>query len=837
MATTIKNTLERPETKRAHKTSSEQIVEPITISDFHQSVRRHLRYSLAKTEQNSTARDRFMSAAMAVQDLIIDRMLKTEQRYTENNVKRMYYLSMEFLMGRSLGNNLCNLGIYDLCKDALIQMGIDLEETLDFERDAALGNGGLGRLAACFLDSLATLGMPGFGYGINYEYGLFRQEIDNGHQREKPDHWSNAETPWLIDRLDEACIIPVYGRLEHAVDREGSYNPMWMDWKILIGVPHDMPIVGYGGKTVNFLRLFSARSSNNFDMQIFNQGDYFKAVEQKISSENISKVLYPTDTFESGKELRLVQEYFLVACSVRNILRKFRSTNSDFSQFSSKIAIHLNDTHPALTVAELMRTFVDEEGISWDIAWKITKETIGYTNHTLMPEALEKWSVPLMEHVLPRHLQIIQEINHRHLKAVEKIWPGDKQRQQNLSIIEEGTPKIIRMANLSIVGSHSVNGVARLHSKLVKSSLVPDFYELWPERFNNKTNGITQRRWVLKANPSLARLIESVCGKSWVTDLYKLRQLENYSDDTSFRNQFSNIKKENKQRLANWVNSELRVKIDPNSLFDVQVKRIHEYKRQLLNVMHIIYKYLLITEDNYQPQVPRTFIFAGKAAPGYWAAKQIIKLICNVGKVINSDPRTSEMLRVIFIPDYRVSLAELIIPAADLSEQISTAGMEASGTGNMKLMVNGALTIGTHDGANIEIREEAGDENIFIFGLTSEEIETKRHEQSYHPWEYYNQNPSIHRVMDALKSSLFELGEANIFLDIFNRILNQGDHYFHLADFETYLQAHDAVDNDYIQPHTWTRKAIMNVARAGKFSSDRTIAEYARDIWNIKPIL
>lgn len=781
--------------------------------------------------------DLYEAVALAVRDRLIDGMLETDERYKRQDAKRLYYLSLEFLMGRALGNNLYNLGVFDLAKDALTDMGVDIEEVRDSEIDAALGNGGLGRLAACFLDSMATLGMPGYGYGINYEFGLFRQEIDNGCQKEKPDHWHSEETPWLIQRRSEACIVPVYGRIEHYQDKSGNDNPMWMDWKILIGVPHDMPVAGYGGNTVNYLRLFSARSSDEFDMQIFNEGDYFKAVQQKMSSETISKVLYPSDSVEAGKELRLVQEYFLVACSVRDIIRRYLANHDTLEAFADKVAIQLNDTHPALAVAELMRTLIDEHDMEWEGAWEITKATLGYTNHTLLPEALEKWPVPLLEHVLPRHLQIIYEINRRFLQQVSARWPDDGDRLARMSIIEEGEPKQVRMAYLSIVGSHSVNGVAELHSELVKTTLIPDFYQLWPERFNNKTNGVTQRRWLLKSNPLLSELITETIGDAWITDLDRVRQLEEYADDEAFKKQFLEIKRANKERLAQIILDTARVEVNPDTLFDTQIKRLHEYKRQLLNVMYIIHQYMSLIEDQKQLTAPKTYIFAGKAAPGYFMAKLIIRLICSVGEVINRDPRVNGQMKVVLVPDYRVSLAEAIIPAADLSEQISTAGMEASGTGNMKLAMNGALTIGTLDGANIEILEEVGDENIYIFGLTVEQIQEMRNGGAYNPWDYYNQNPNIKRVMESIGSDIFCPNETGLFKPIYDNILHQGDYYFHLADFQSYLETQEIASRDYNDPSVWAKKVILNVARMGKFSSDRTISEYAREIWDLRPVV
>lgn len=808
----------------------------LSIVAFQDSIRRQARYSLGKEWRNLSGYDLFTAVALAVRELLVDRMLETEARYQRANAKRLYYLSIEFLMGRSLANNLDNLGLFELCEQALREMGVNLADVEEHERDAALGNGGLGRLAACFLDSLATLGMPGYGYGIHYEYGLFKQEIRNGYQREKPDNWLVYGTPWEIERADEACVIPVYGRIEHTLDRGGHYNPMWMDWQILVGVPHDLPIVGYGGRTVNYLRLYSARSSADFDMQIFNTGDYIKAVERKIASETITKVLYPSDSVMAGQELRLVQEYFLVACSVRDIIRRYLQTHSTFDAFSSQVAMQLNDTHPAVAVAELMRALIDENDLPWEHAWKITQETFGYTNHTLLPEALEKWSASLFERVLPRHLQIIREINQRFLSHAATVWPDDAERLQRIAIISEGEHPQVRMGHLAIVGSHSVNGVSALHTDLVKTTLIPDFFHLWPERFNNKTNGITQRRWLRQANPLLARLLSNTVGEEWITDLEALRALEPFAQDGGFQQEFLRIKRANKERLATVVKDLTRVTVDSDSLFDVQVKRIHEYKRQLLNVLHIIHEYLCAIEDHKEPLVPRTYIFAGKAAPGYWAAKQLIKLINNVGRVINADPRVGGRIKVVFIPDYRVSLAERIIPAADLSEQISTAGKEASGTGNMKFALNGALTIGTLDGANIEIMEEVGEENIFIFGLQAQDIQVMRSQGFYQPREYYARHPALKRVMDALYSNLFCHEELDLFRWIYHALVEQGDEYFHLADLPSYIDAQERVGAEFTNPSGWAQKSILNVARIGKFSSDRTIREYARDIWRLDSI-
>ena len=805
-----------------------------TVAAFAASIRQHVRYSLGKKWERLSDRDLFMAIALTVRDWMVDRMLATEERYQKAQAKRLYYLSMEYLIGRSLANNLSNLGLLEQCRETMLEMGVDLEEVRENESDAALGNGGLGRLAACFLDSLATLDMPGYGYGINYEYGLFKQEIDAGYQKEKPDNWLAHGTPWQIERPDEACLIPVYGRVERTPDRSGRMKSRWTDAQILIGIPYDMPIVGYGGRTTNFLRLYSARSSHEFDMQIFNQGDYLKAVELKIATEIISKVLYPSDSVKAGRELRLVQEYFLVGCALQDIVRCYLATHANFDQFPAKVAIQLNDTHPALAVAELMRILLDEHDIPWHTAWDITQATMGYTNHTLLPEAMEKWPVSLLEYVLPRHMQIIYDINHQFLQQVSSVWPGDLVRLQRMSLIEEGEHKQVRMAHLAMVGSHSVNGVAALHTELVKTALVPDFYQLWPKRFNNKTNGVTQRRWLLQANPLLADLIHRTIGDDWIIDLDKLSGLETYATHLGFQHEFMHIKRANKERLAVVIKDTTGISVDPTSLFDIQVKRIHEYKRQLLNVMHIIHEYLALVEDGQEPVVPRTYIFAGKAAPGYWAAKQIIKLINNVGHVVNNDPKVKGQMKVVFIPDYRVSIAEKIIPAADVSEQISTAGKEASGTGNMKFAMNGALTIGTLDGANIEIMQEVGRENIFIFGLTPDEVHRMGEDFSYHPRDYYHRYPYLRRLMDTFNSNRFCPFEPGLFNWIYQAIMDYGDEFFHLADMPSYLDVQEQIGWEFKDTSLWANKAILNVARIGKFSSDRTVREYAREIWHIK---
>ncbi|MGE5323286.1 MAG: glycogen/starch/alpha-glucan phosphorylase [Actinomycetota bacterium] len=801
------------------------------------SILRHVRYTLARPEAHLVPREMFKPVSMAIRDLMIDRLLETEQRNREQDAKRLYYLSMEFLMGRWLSDNLCNLGLMDECRAVLAEFNIHLENLLEVEPDAGLGNGGLGRLAACFLESLATMGMPGFGYGIDYEYGLFKQEIVGGHQREKPDRWKAEGTPFYIERPHELCAIPVYGRIEHTRDSEGNRKQRWTDCRIVVGVPNDMPVAGLGGQTVNYLRLFAARASEDFDIEIFNRGDYIRAVEQKIASENISRVLYPSDSVMSGKELRLIQEYFLVACSLKDIIRRYRTAHLDFSDFPSKVAVQMNDTHPSLSVAELMRLLVDEHQVEWERAWEITEATLGYTNHTLLPEALERWPVSLMERVLPRHMEIIFGINHQFLRTVARVWPTEVERHRRMSIIEEGPEKQVRMAHLAIIGSHAVNGVSKLHTTLLKSSLVPDFAALWPERFSNKTNGVAPRRWLLKANPELASLLTRVAGETWITDLDRVREIEKFASDPPFQDEFMGIKRRCKERLAREILNSTAVQVDPDSLFDVQVKRIHEYKRQLLNVMRIVHEYLAIVEDGVEPKVPRTYVFAGKAAPGYWAAKQIIKLINNVGYIVNNDARVDRLMKVVFVPDYRVSLAEIIMPAADLSQQISTAGMEASGTGNMKLAMNGALTLGTLDGANIEIMEAVGAENIYTFGLSPEDVKWYQQHGNYNPRELCNLNPVLRRVMEALASNRFCPDEHGLFRWIVDEILDRGDRYFHMADLPSYLEASHRADAEYQQQNVWANKAILNVARTGSFSSDRTIREYARDIWNIKPTL
>jgi glycogen phosphorylase len=797
-----------------------------------EGIERHVRYTLVRPMNHLTPAELLVPVSLAVRDLFVDQMLATGKRYHEADAKHLYYLSMEFLMGRLLGDTVCNMRLNEVLDSVLGEFGVRLEAVLESEADAGLGNGGLGRLAACFLESLATLDMPGYGYGIDYEYGMFRQEIANGFQREKPDRWKSNGTSLLIQRPEEAIVIPLYGRVENAPDR-GNERRSWLDCQVVVGVPSDIPVVGYNGNTVNYLRLFQARSSDDFDIDIFNRGDYIRAVEQKIASENISRVLYPSDSVMAGKELRLLQEYFLVACAVRDITRSYLSAHNDFAAFPDKVAIQMNDTHPALAVAELMRVLVDENNLEWAEAWEITQKTVAYTNHTLLPEALEKWSVALMERVLPRHMQIIYAINYDFLRTLSAYSWVDSEKVRRMSVIEEGHDKNVRMAHLAIVASHAVNGVSALHSELIRTTLVPEFAQLWPAKFSNKTNGVAPRRWLLKANPHLSRLLCECIGDAWITDMSELRHLEPFSTDEGFQTRFADVKLQNKMRLARILRDETGVSTDPRSMFDVQIKRIHEYKRQLLNVLRVMHDYLRIVEDGEAPKTARTVLFAGKAAPGYWAAKQIIKLIHSVAAVVNKDARANQFLRVAFLPDYRVSLAESIIPAADLSEQISTAGMEASGTGNMKLMMNGAVTVATWDGANIEIAEEAGDENIYIFGLRSEQIAQMQRNGLYRSREYYDSDPRIKRVLDCFLNDRFSASEPGLFRWIFDELINRGDRFFHVADLQQYIDVNEKIDADFQDTVKWRRMSILNTARSHKFSSDRTIKEYSAGIWNL----
>ena len=794
-------------------------------------VLRYTRFTLAKEWEDLTPRERLLAVSLAVREPVLDAMLETEKRQLESGSKQVHYLSMEFLMGRSLGNNLVNLGLDAECRAALDELGVDLDTIAGEEADAALGNGGLGRLAACFLDSMATLGIDGHGYGINYDFGLFRQEIVHGYQKERADVWRLLGSPWALARPDEACIVPLYGKVVDSVDLKGAYNPMWLNWKVLVGMPYDLPVVGYGGKTVNRLRLFAARSANEIDMSSFNDGEFVKAVEDKVTAENVSKVLYPNDLVEEGRELRLVQEYFFVACALRDILKRFDKTGRDLKELPDHAAIQMNDTHPAIAVAELMRVLVDERGLAWDTAFEITQGSCAYTNHTLMPEALERWPESLMRRVLPRHLQIIEEINRRFLEEVDSTWPDRDEKREELSIFEEGDEKRVRMAHLAIVGSHSVNGVSELHSQLITERLVPGFHELWPERFNSKTNGVTPRRWIVESNPGLASLCTETLGDSWITDLEQLRGLEAHAQDPEFLARLRQIKLDNKRRLAAMVHDLCRVHVDPSALFDVQAKRIHEYKRQLLAALRIAWEYLMLVEDGVPPACPKVYLFAGKAAPSYQTAKLIIKLITSIAEVVNKDPKTRDWMRVAFLPDYRVSLAQTLIPGADLSEQISTAGTEASGTGNMKFCMNGGLIMGTLDGANIEIKKAVGEDNIFIFGHRADEIETLK--GNYDPRAIVDADPALKRCIDAIADDRFSRHEPGLFRWVRDKLLDPNEGYFHLADFSSYCAAQENAGRAFLHGEEWARRSLFNITRCGGFSSDRTIREYAQEIWGV----
>jgi len=794
-----------------------------------------LKFSLARDRETATTRDWWIATAKAVQSFIIERMIETQTAHHNQNVRRVYYLSLEFLMGRLFINSMYSAGVVKEVEEALEHLGLDLDMLRKEEYDMGLGNGGLGRLAACFLDSLATLDLPAVGYGIHYQYGLFKQEFRNGYQVELPDAWMQYGTPWEIVRPEYTTTIPIYGQVENVFDDRGNYVSKWVGWKQLLGVPYDIPIPGYGTGTVNFLRLWESRASEEFDFEAFNSGGYDQAVREKNASETISKVLYPNDKTEIGKELRLVQQYFFVACSMRDIIRRFHKCNTDWSLFPEKVAIQLNDTHPAVGIVELMHLLHDEYELPWDEAWSIVTRTFAYTNHTLLPEALEKWSVGLFHKVLPRHLQIIFEINKRFLETVEVKWPGDVEMKRRLSLIEEGGNQMVRMAHLSVVASHSVNGVAALHTQLLKSDLFPEFDELYPGKFNNKTNGITPRRWLLACNPRLSNLITSKIGHGWERDLCHLRSLEQWADDPQFQNDFMAVKHANKEFLANIIKNDCGVEVDPSALFDVQIKRLHEYKRQHLNLLHILALYRRILQNPELPVTPRVFIFAAKAAPGYDMAKLIIKAINAVGAKINSDPRIDGKLKVVFLPNYRVSLAQRIVPAADLSEQISTAGKEASGTGNMKLSLNGALTIGTLDGANVEIGEEVGEENIFIFGNTVDQVNALV-SKGYNPGDFLHANEELRAIVDWVGSNFFTPDEASGVLSPLRDNLIHHDPFLCLADFESYSEAQKRVSTAFLDKPRWAKMAILNTARVGKFSSDRTIAEYARDIWNLPAV-
>jgi starch phosphorylase len=804
---------------------------------FKEAIVRQLTSTLARDTGSATARDWWIATAMAVRELIHGRMIATQAVHNAQNVRRIYYFSLEYLMGRLFGNNLLATDHYETARAALTLLGQDFEQIRESEVDMGLGNGGLGRLAACFLDSLATLDYPALGYGIYYEYGLFKQAFIDGHQVERPDNWILFGNPWEVMRAEYTQEVRLYGHVENVFDDRGNYRPRWVNTKTILGVPHDIPTAGYGTTTVNLLRLWASKSTEDFDLAAFNSGGYVEAVREKAVGETVSKVLYPNDKTENGKELRLVQQYFFIACSLRDIIRRhLRQPANSWSNFADKVAVQLNDTHPAISVVELMRILVDEEDMAWDVAWEIVTRTFAYTNHTLLPEALEKWGVPLFERVLPRHLQIIYEINTRLMKLVETQWPGDNDKKRICSLIEEGNGRMVRMANLAVAGGHAVNGVAALHTELLKKDLFPEFDALYPGKFQNKTNGITPRRWLLKSNPRLSALITRKLGNNaWVRDLDLLRGLDRFADNTAFQHEFMAIKRANKVDLAAVIKEQCGVDVSADALFDVQIKRLHEYKRQHLNLLHILALYRRLVQNPQLDIVPRVFVFAAKAAPGYDLAKNIIYAINVIGAHINADTRIGGKLKVAFLPNYRVSLAEKIIPASDLSEQISTAGKEASGTGNMKLALNGSLTIGTLDGANVEIKEEVGDENIFIFGLNVDEV-AALDARGYNPWAYYNADEELRAVVDWLGSNFFTPNETGAFGLLHHSLLAGGDPFKVLADFRAYSDCQARVDAAYRNPAKWAKMAILNTARMGKFSSDRTIREYAEQIWTLLPV-
>ena len=816
--------------KKAQKRKDRRV--EMSVEGLKEDFAWHLRYSLAKGDTRATERDEYTAFAMAVRDRLVERWISTQEEYARQNTKRVYYMSLEFLIGRLLGNNVINLKADQLCREALKEYGIDWNSLRDYESDAGLGNGGLGRLAACYIDSMSTLNLAGMGYGLRYDYGIFRQKIVNGCQVEEPDHWLKNGYPWEMARPEYAQHVHFGGHVECRTEG-GRQQWYWVPAETVQGIPYDLPIVGYD-KAVNSLRLWSAKAVDDFDLADFDKGSYVEAVEQKVLAENLTKVLYPNDNTSQGKELRLRQQYFFVACSLRDILRRFRQTNDSWDALPDKVFIQLNDTHPTLVIPELMRILIDQEGLDWDKAWDLTRRSTGYTNHTILQEALEKWPVPMMERLLPRHLQIIYEINGRFLQEISSLYPGDIKKLQRMSLIDENGERYVRMANLCVVGTSSVNGVAELHTEILKKTLFKDFYELWPEKFHNVTNGITPRRWLLKANPSLSQLISESIGDSWITHLDDLKKLEKFSGDANFLAAMAKIKRSNKGQLANWTKKNLGIELNPDAIFDVQVKRLHEYKRQLMLAIYIVMFYnRLINNPKYDP-VPRQFIFAAKAAPGYYMAKLIIRFIHGIAGVVNSNPKTRGKLSVAVLPDYRVSLAEKIMPASEVSEQISLAGMEASGTGNMKFMMNGALTLGTYDGANVEIHREVGDENMFLFGLRTEDVAKLR--PTYVSKDWYAKDPEIKAALDMIKANVFSLLEPGLFEPILRSLLDYNDYYMLLADLRSYSEAQDRVDAAYRDAKKWNRMSLVNVARSGFFSSDRSVMEYARDIWHISPV-
>lgn len=802
---------------------------------FEQALSNHLLYSEGKSPKSATGRDWYEASAHAVRDRLIEGWSKTVDANNEQDPKRVYYLSLEFLIGRTLSNASLNMGIEPQLREGLKQLGQDMERIEEIEIDAALGNGGLGRLAACFLDSMASLDLPGQGYGIRYEYGMFNQRIENGQQIERPDNWLRYGNPWEFQRPEHLYPVRFFGHVVHIPVAQGVTEHRWVDGETVLAMAYDVPIPGFATETVNNLRLWAAKATSEFDLDSFNAGDYIGAVEQKGITESLSKVLYPNDSTAMGRELRLKQEYFFVSASIQDILQRFLTEHSDWNQLPEKVAIQLNDTHPAIAVAEMMYQLHDVHKLKWEKAWDWVSQIFAYTNHTLMPEALETWGVEKMQRVLPRHMEIIFEINHRFLAEVNHNFPGDTELLRRVSIIDENGGRRVRMAHLAVVGSHTVNGVAAIHSELLKTTLFADFHRIFPNKFINVTNGITPRRWLNQCNPGLTQLIASRIGKGFIHDLAQLKKLEKFSDDAAFRKEFRAVKHANKLRLADYIEAKVGIKVDPNSLFDVQIKRIHEYKRQLLNVLHVITMYNRIRSGQVKDVTPRTVIFGGKAAPGYRMAKQIIRLINDVASIVNHDPAVHGLLKVVFLPNYDVSLAEKMFPASDLSEQISTAGTEASGTGNMKMALNGALTIGTLDGANVEILEEVGAENIFIFGLTTPEVAELR-TQGYRSWDYYNSNAELRLVLDMIGSGFFSVEEPDRYRQIFDNLTHHNDHYLLQADYASYVATQEKVSALYRDKEEWTRRAVLNVARMGKFSSDRTINEYAKNVWHVNPV-
>ncbi len=799
-----------------------------------QSFLDNLLFVQGRSTERATVNDLYMALAHTVRDRLVERWIQTVKNYQAQDVRLVCYLSAEFLTGPHLANNLINLGIYDEAEQAMKQLGIDLSVLIEQEEEPGLGNGGLGRLAACFMDSLATLDIPAIGYGIRYEYGIFDQQIRDGWQVESTDKWLRLGNPWALERPEDAFEVKLGGRTERRTDAKGRVQVEWIPQRVVRGVPHDTPILGYRTNTANTMRLWAAQAVESFDFGTFNQGDFIGAVADKVSSENISKILYPNDEGVQGKQLRLAQQFFFVSCSLQHILKIQKHEGRPMAELHRSFAIQMNDTHPSIAVAELMRLLIDEHEMEWDAAWHVTQNAMSYTNHTLLPEALEQWPRNLFGALLPRHLEIIEDINRRHLEVVRKKFPSDEGCAQRLSLINEDGEKFVRMAHLAALGSHAINGVAALHTELLKTHVLSDFYALTPEKFSNKTNGVTPRRWMVLSNPRLAKLLNARLGVGWARDLEKLRKLEPMVDDAEFAEEWRAIKRQNKLNLSAYIHDQLGISADPESIFDVLVKRLHEYKRQHLQILHILTLYKRIQHDPDMEMVPRTFIFGGKAAPGYRMAKLIIKLIHSVGEAINSDPLVHGRLKVVFLPDYSVKLGQRVYPAADLSEQISLAGKEASGTGNMKFAMNGAVTIGTLDGANVEIREEVGEENFFLFGLTTPEVEQSK-KDGYNPRAIFESNPILHEVLVSLSSGELSRGDRTLFEPLINSLLDR-DEYMLLADYQSYIDCQDRVSAAYKDQDAWTRTSILNVARIGKFSSDRSIRDYCADIWKTWPV-